>query len=244
MPNWVYNSVTITGKEEAIAGLRNWLEGDRGLEEPKYHLSSFDKDAYPQTFLDYDTTSHPNGMNLPEGTPAEVIEQYKAAAEYQEKTYGVVGWYDFNIMHYGCKWDSSVYDLKFLSDGITFDVKTPWSLPLKWAQRLAKDWGVRVDIDFLEEAMQFGPGIVTFEPDGTVSEVLKRYYIVADEMFMEDDREYAISALEDATGLDIDPDITDEQLMQPQFVSKVDEIIRAKNECITISWEVRNLEQQ
>lgn len=45
----------------------------------------------------------------------ELIQEYekyvrghKRAKAYQQKKYGVVGWYDWNVKYYGCKWDEKL----------------------------------------------------------------------------------------------------------------------------------------
>ena len=74
----------------------------------------------PETFKKYDTTNHPNGKGLRVGKKIdkdddstiitkELIEEYKQATREQKELYGVVGWYDFNLQTFGCKWDCEVY---------------------------------------------------------------------------------------------------------------------------------------
>ena len=102
MPNWVYNSITIEGETKKIDAL---LEHLKPHMEEGLQMSHFEKEEYPQTFLDYDTTNRPDGKGLEN---PEEIEAYKEATRFQKEKYGCVGWYTYNCNHFGCKWDMKV----------------------------------------------------------------------------------------------------------------------------------------
>ena len=136
MPNWVFNQITIKGKTENI---ERFLSDSNKNQNGKLSFSSWI--PVPETFEKYDTTNYPNGEGLEVGKPSrpweedspivtgELIEEYKAATKLQAEQYGVVGWYDYNLETYGCKWDSRVEVKSHTDDGLILICDTPWSAP-------------------------------------------------------------------------------------------------------------------
>lgn len=47
----------------------------------------------------------------------------------QENEYGVVGWYDYNRMYFGCKWDEYLTEVLPNGDQLILRVTTPWTYP-------------------------------------------------------------------------------------------------------------------
>ena len=135
MPNWVFNTIKINGKNEDIEKL---LSDASKHENGKLYFSSWI--PVPETFKKYDTTNFPNGDKLTIGgrtgyeddspiVTQELIDEYKAATKEQMELYGVVGWYDYNCKTYGCKWDSRL-DINSQSVGeLSLYCETPWSPP-------------------------------------------------------------------------------------------------------------------
>ena len=151
MPNWTSNKIIVTGPKEALDkfisdGHKN--EGKERVEGCDYSFSSWI--PQPETYRKYDTTNHPDGKGLrlgeksiiwDENSPIvteELIEAYKVATAEQKAKYGVVGWYEWNVVNYGCKWDSG-FNLKRISDTVLhFEMETPWTAPLAFANTLSK----------------------------------------------------------------------------------------------------------
>ena len=149
MPNWTFNTITITGNKNAI----NKFKTDAVKhEDGTLFLSSWL--PIPETFLKYDTTNHPNGDGLKVGEKwwdglgdhgdkiitEELIEEFKRATEEQKEKYGVIGWYDYNLKTFGCKWDCKV-EIESEDNGrITLFVDTPWSAPNNWLRTLSKNY--------------------------------------------------------------------------------------------------------
>jgi hypothetical protein len=80
----------------------------------------------------------------------EVKEIHAKACEYQRKTYGVVGWYDWSVQNWGTKWDTdlcSIHTLEAQLDGhkdddeisinLVFD--TAWSPPVVFLAKVVED---------------------------------------------------------------------------------------------------------
>ena len=138
MPNWTYNTITITGEKEELAKMMNdAVKHDDGDGEIRFS-SWF---PIPETFLKYDTTNHPNGEGFEVGygyrdglgnsgiATEELIAEYKRATKEQREKYGVVGWYDYNKKYFGCKWDCEVRvdDTEQDDETLVLSVMTPWT---------------------------------------------------------------------------------------------------------------------
>ncbi len=85
----------------------------------------------PTTFLEYDTTNHAN--------------TFKDEAKFQKKTYGAIGWYDFNRnVWFGCKWNSQLDDFNLVYNGddaiLTFTAQTPWTVPELWLHWIKEEF--------------------------------------------------------------------------------------------------------
>ena len=81
----------------------------------------------PDTFLKYDTTNY--------------AEFFKEEADKQRSEYGVVGWYDYNCLTLGTKWNAELTDCSLRAfdekpDYYRFDfcLDTAWSFPAAWCR--------------------------------------------------------------------------------------------------------------
>lgn len=164
MPNWSYNTVVLQGKKEAVhkfikIGLENsnlqslndidkdWellckegktkvtthdimgSKGEVGTIEMETYLSARTFLPMPDTFLLYDTTNYPNAY------PTEVVKE-------QKEKYGAIGWYDYNCLTLGTKWNFKLGEngeptccpVHGHEDSyrIVFTCDTAWSMPIQW----------------------------------------------------------------------------------------------------------------
>lgn len=83
----------------------------------------------PDTFLKFDTTNYP--------------ENFKEEAQKQETDYGVVGWYHYNILTLGTKWNAELtncslypFDEDEYQYHLDFHIQTPWSFPYAWCKSI------------------------------------------------------------------------------------------------------------
>jgi hypothetical protein len=153
MPNWTYNRIAVKGEKK---NLDKFMSDAIRNEEGGLSLSSWL--PIPETYRKYDTTNHPDGKGLKVGekwwdgfgghddqiVTEELIEEFKKATAEQREKYGVVGWYDYNLATFGCKWDCEVevdYEGEDLSspgeDRITLSTDTPWSAPEQWLRTIS-----------------------------------------------------------------------------------------------------------
>lgn len=135
MPNWTNNRILVKGSYEA---LEKMMDDAVITKNGTYHFGSWF--PIPETYIKYDTTNYPDGRGLKIGKPSswakdspivtqELIDEYKKATKEQKEKYGVVGWYDWNVENYGCKWDSEFCPTYISDDVIEINVDTPWSAP-------------------------------------------------------------------------------------------------------------------
>ena len=148
MPNWTYNTITIKGEKDS---LKKFME-DAKLYDGKLMFSSWM--PTPATYCKYDTTNHPDGKGLKVGEELftglpelngtiiteELIEEYKQATKEQKEKYGAVGWYDYNVMTFGCKWDCEITVDSESDEEIVFLCDTPWSAPSNWLIKLSEKY--------------------------------------------------------------------------------------------------------
>ena len=159
MPNWTNNKMIITGKKEDLDRLFDEAVKKNVNGKEAYDFTSWF--PVPSTFSDYDTTNHPYGKGLEigkrlrtgfdfgdENAPIitqEIINAYKKASEEQKADYGVVGWYDYNIKFFGCKWVCD-FELTRIDEETAetnvFD--TPWTAPSAFCERLAQRYHVDI----------------------------------------------------------------------------------------------------
>ncbi len=158
MPNWTFNRIKIKGSEESI---KKFLAASKN-EEGHYHFGSWF--PIPETFTKYDTTNYPNGEGLEVGktygivygnpfvATKELIEEYKQATKEQSEKYGCVGWYDWNVMNYGCKWDCEVIVEDNIGDTLLYlYCETPWCAPVEFLKKLSAlfpDFVIKCDSEY------------------------------------------------------------------------------------------------
>lgn len=145
MPNWTFNTITITGEKEELAKMMNDAVKD---EQGELHFSSWF--PVPETYNKYDTTNHPNGERLVVGekywdglghkgiVTEELIAELKNATAEQAEKYGAIGWYDYNRKYFGCKWDCDVTIEEQGEDEILLKTDTPWTAPDKFLIRMSE----------------------------------------------------------------------------------------------------------
>ena len=150
MPNWIFSTATFSGTEEAVhklikiglehSGLPSTgdLRQDFNLLVAEGKSPELDEEAQrvvmtkgltartflpiPETYILYDTTNHPN--------------RYPDAAKEQQEKYGAVGWYDYNCLTLGTKWDFELTNVELEERDNRWlfytDIETAWDYPAQW----------------------------------------------------------------------------------------------------------------
>ena len=151
MPNWVSNSLRVTGNREELqrfakqagAAYRRkfheltpdglaWVDGDVS----DHHLSFWNFVRPDDSIMDEYWGEEPRNRSL-----AEMMEH---ASNH---------WYDWNIRNWGVKWDAKdVYFEDWGGNELTYDFETPWSIPMQVYDAMASQYPtLDFSIRFLEE---------------------------------------------------------------------------------------------
>ena len=156
------NSLTIKGKSNDVKEMFG-LQRNDNLEDFLHnnYVSLRTWFPMPQTFCDVDTVNSKckrDDKNLETQMPLfnsdeeyeEYSRKYDEAVEYQRSTYGVVGWYYYNIITLGTKWDSCLnerndfqgdtFSYSELDDviSVNFHFDTAWAAPLPWYNQMVE----------------------------------------------------------------------------------------------------------
>lgn len=180
MPNWVENKVIISGtknnmlnlfskvlgKKASYASWEDYLNIDTYTNANAKKITMRSWLPMPKTFKEWDTTNNmkrfewfAEGKNLSQEELHKEYEKYvrgyKRACQYQREKYGVVGWYDYNCLTLGCKWDAELTHLSILEETkdtiiIAFTLETAWSMPIPFLKHLTT-FGVNVMTHSIEE---------------------------------------------------------------------------------------------
>ena len=223
MPNWTSNYIQMRGTKEDLDKLINdgvKRTGD-DAKEGDYSFGSWI--PRPKTYDEYDTTNytpdklrgmlgkklHPWDESAPVVTE-ELIAEYDKAVKYQRKKYGCVGWYDWNINNYGCKWDMPFFIQRISDTEATIDVDTPWTAPSEFLLTISQRYPtLEFEVNsHYEDGMNdwrfYNEGC---EMEGDLSE------------FQSDLHEYLTKRVNEAETIDEEP-ITDEN--RPKYLKAVD----------------------
>lgn len=98
MPNYIKNKIVFNCSEERLNEVFSFIKGERGDIDFQKII------PMPKTFLEYDTTNHPNGAGIAD---VDMKLKFIQATKFQKDVYGIVGWYDWAIFHWGTKWNAS-----------------------------------------------------------------------------------------------------------------------------------------
>lgn len=127
MPNWVENTVTITGDETLVAeiGARLRAPVPPGQEDAVF---SFWNIVAPTDLDRYHSTCDSEGIKDPDN------------------------WYNWNVRNWGCKWDASSVSVDVESTRLVYNFTTPWSPPARAMELLAEQYPkATIHIRFVEE---------------------------------------------------------------------------------------------
>lgn len=164
MPNWVYNTVTITGSPELVEQVREKL----AQPYTTYHhdfvkneeTGEFERKpvewVHDQAFSFWNIDS-PTDLDAYYGEETVKIDMENFAETYTKAMKIGMDWYHWNAREWGCKWDAKEVDVQedFIHDGklsIGYKFDTPWSPPLPAIEKLALQYpDLIINIEFEEE---------------------------------------------------------------------------------------------
>lgn len=184
MPNWVFNTLTVSGKPE---DLQKFME-KAGKPYMTYHKGVRYQDAegnwkYDPDKVDERLNESPiSFMNF--ATP-EDLDAYYGASDYKPEGYDTWsmeerlahamkhssdGWYDWNVRNWGTKWDACNPSLNSddpTSGSISYSFDTAWS-PAEGAYRQMVEQHPELEFEFYCEEEQ-GWGVEFLGSDGELS---------------------------------------------------------------------------
>lgn len=192
MPNWVYNSMSVSGTRKDLLAFAEkasqrhttywltepWVRNEDGTntrvpdEERK-----IEEELTPESPMSFWNFVKPEDEELPYYFGNKVKEEDKPdeSLSHEEQlakslTFSGSGWYDWNIRNWGCKWDASEEeldsDLTTLkdTDSISYRFSTAWSPP-EGVFRAMVEQHPELDFDFSCEEEQ-GWGMEWTSSDG------------------------------------------------------------------------------
>jgi hypothetical protein len=138
MPNWVFNNLVVTGTPAELDVFKHEMA------EP-----------YQTTTYDYELRE-----NKPHTHESPLSFWNVVAPEDTEWYHKDGAWYEWNIEHWGCKWDASNVYLTEEDGKLAYDFDTPWSIPLNAMKAMsAKYPNLTFDL-YSEEEQGWGAEIV------------------------------------------------------------------------------------
>jgi len=149
MPNWVSNSVRVTGNEE---DLQRFAEQASKKHTRKYHEWTPDG----MDWIDGELNQHLSFWNFVR--PDESILDEYWGSERQDLSleerlqHKTNHWYDWNIRNWGVKWDASDVCFEDWDGELCYDFETPWGFPYEAIKAMVEQYPtLTFSIRFLEE---------------------------------------------------------------------------------------------
>lgn len=162
MPNWVYNTVSITGSPELVEQVREMLAQPYETNHKEFVINDDGTQGYKQTKGVHESKFSFWNIQSPTDLDSYYGEEAKTdldnfAESYKKAMAESNHWYEWNCREWGCKWDASNVELQEpyeangkLTIGYRFD--TPWSPPLEAIAKLAHQYpDLVIEIDYEEE---------------------------------------------------------------------------------------------
>jgi len=128
MPNWVSNSVRVTGDKEELkrfaeqAG-RSYTRKYQDVEGKWYEAESNNEHLSFWNFV------RPDDSILDEYWGSERQDLSLATIAEEKLQFRTNHWYDWNIRNWGCKWDAKDVYFEDWDGELAYDFETPWSYP-------------------------------------------------------------------------------------------------------------------
>lgn len=180
MPNWVNNEIIIKGPKATLEAIQErgkaWLRvsKDQSIEEFVRKIEKYSSEDYIQkqikefegatTRVDGDDilyrTDSMNDFSFESFVSPDVndpkYQNAKDAAcqgDYRNPNFN---WYDWNLDHWGCKWDACDTSVEWEGDALVVSFSTPWAAPEEFLEKFAKMYpDVTLECFYFEEQGQF-----------------------------------------------------------------------------------------
>lgn len=246
MPNWVYNSMSVSGSKETIAEFKE-LAGRKaptGFNSETGELTYDDKEEVlsfwnfkePENKYAYFGDAH---GTKPEGYEGWTKEQQLA----HDLKFEGDGWYDWNVREWGTKWDACDVDLNDDSEtSLGYSFSTAWSIPEGAFIAIVQKFPT-LDFEFYSEEEQ-GWGAEFTSSDG--DEDGERSLIMTKERDIPNShQDYVDRDREDSCNCQSDPDdqeywYDDCPRPEKEFEVMVKQVIKITAKDAESAWEIAN----
>jgi hypothetical protein len=245
MPNWVYNTLSVSGSKETIAEFKELagrkaptgFDSETGVltYDNKEEVLSFWNFKEPEDKAVYFGASD----YKPEGYESWTMEERMA----HSMKFSSDGWYDWNIREWGTKWDACDVDLNDDSEtSLGYSFNTAWSIPEPVFVAMVQKFPT-LDFEFWSEEEQ-GWGAEFTSSDG--DEDGERSLIMTKEWDIPDShQDYVDRDREDSCNCASDPDddeywYADCPRPEKEFEVVVRQVIRITAKSAESAWEIAN----
>lgn len=160
MPNWVYNTMNVSGTKEDLIAFREKASKTRpdGLNTEDGSLTYTEGDKTELSFWNF---IEPEDKPLYFGASDYKPEGYEAWSMEEKMAYSMKfssnGWYDWNVREWGTKWDASEVDLTDQTEEksayLNYSFSTAWSIPEPVFQAVVRQHP-ELEFDFYSEEEQ------------------------------------------------------------------------------------------
>lgn len=246
MPNWVYNTLSVSGSKEKIAEFKE-LAGRKaptGFDSQTGSLTYDDKEEEVFSFWNF---VEPEDKALYFGASDYKPEGYDKMTSEEQLAYSMKfssnGWYDWNVREWGTKWDACDADLNDDSEtSLGYSFNTAWSIPEPVFNAIVRKFPT-LDFDFWSEEEQ-GWGAEFTSSDG--DEDGERSLIMTKEWDIPDShQDYVDRDREDSCNCASDPDddeywYDDCPRPEKEFEVVVRQVIRITAKSAESAWEIAN----
>jgi len=134
MPNWTFNTLTLTGTEEDISKVKAQLNQTFEVPSQKPFEDEIVMFTNTDPVLSFWNIIAPTDLDnypLQPGITKNAPDNYKS-----ENT-----WYNWNCSNWGCKWDASAPRLKTDEpNNLQYTFDTPWGAPIPAIEKLAEQY--------------------------------------------------------------------------------------------------------
>lgn len=156
MPNWVMNTLSITGTPEVIAQMKAQLSAPYEVSAYNFIKDEMETVKVEQPFSFWNIIKPTN------------LDEYHDKPNEKQDTSNPNHWYPWNIRNWGTKWDAREVQASESPESLGFGFDTAWAPPVEAINKLAEQYPTAsIELAYTEE--QGWGGVIEWE-DGVGEE--------------------------------------------------------------------------
>lgn len=141
MPNWVYNTLTITGEAEQVERFAKQAAQSYNTKHMKHVINGTEWDWVAVDEVNDVPLSFWNFVKPDESIVHEYWgEQQLKPTLAEAMKHDTNHWYDWNIRNWGCKWDAGDVQMEMGDGRVTYSFDTPWSPPVEALEAMCEQF--------------------------------------------------------------------------------------------------------